>query len=168
VESKRDGLVSVDFAWAPPIIDGVSEGKLVPVDSINRLIRENRIAEFSSPNLALGMRPLEFTRGASRWCWESQPPSVLNPFGIVQGGYLAIFVDEMLGTAIASILEDGEWAVTAEVKLSYLRALRPGALTGEARVIRRTRAIAFMEASIVNAGGELAVAATSTWAIAKA
>ncbi len=146
----------------------MSESKPAPVDSINQLIRENRIGDFSSPNLALGMRPLEFSLGASRWTWDAQPPSVLNPFGIVQGGYLAIFIDEMLGTAIASMLEAGEWAVTAEVKLTYLRALRPGALSGEARVIRRSRTLAFMEASIANARGELAVNASSTWAISKA
>jgi uncharacterized protein (TIGR00369 family) len=146
----------------------VSESKLAPVDSINQLIRENRIGDFASPNLAMGMRPLEFGPGISRWSWESQPAAVLNPFGIVQGGYLAIFVDEMFSTAIASVLEAGEWAVTAEVKLTYLRALRPGALTGDARVIRRTRALAFMEASIANERSEVAVTASSTWAIAKA
>ena len=153
---------------ASPMRGGVvSESKLAPVDSINQLIRENRVGDFASPNLVLGMRPFEFGLGTSRWSWESQPPSVLNPFGTVQGGYLAIFVDEMLGTAIASMLEAGEWAVTAEVKLTYLRALRPGSLSGEARVIRRTRSLAFMEASLVNARGEVAVTASSTWAIAK-
>ncbi len=146
----------------------MSENRLAPVDSINQLIRENRIADFSSPNLALGIRPLEFSLGTSRWSWESQPPSVLNPFGIVQGGFLAIFIDEMMSTAIASVLQAGEWAVTAEVKLTYLRALRPGPLNGDARVIRRTRALAFMEASIANERGEVAVTASSTWAISKA
>lgn len=146
----------------------MSGSKLAPVDSINQLIRENRVTDFASPNLALGMRPLEFAHGASRWRWEAQPASTLNPFGIVQGGYLAIFVDEMLSTAIASVLEAGEWAVTAEVKLTYLRALRPGALSGNARVIRRARALAFMEASIANDRGEVAVNASSTWAISKA
>jgi uncharacterized protein (TIGR00369 family) len=146
----------------------VSQTKLAPVDSINQLIRENRIGDFASPNLALGMRPLEFGLGTSRWSWEAQPPTVLNPFGTIQGGYLAIFVDEMLSTAIASVLEAGEWAVTAELKLSYLRALRAGRLNGDARVIRRTRALAFMEASIANARGEVAVTASSIWSIAKA
>ena len=146
----------------------MSESKLAPVDSINRLIRENRVGDFSSPSIALGMRPLEFALGASRWSWEAQPPWALNPFEIVQGGYLAIFVDEMLGTAIASMLEAGEWAVTAETKMTYLRALRPGPLAGEARVIRRTRALAFLEASITNQRGEIAVTASSTWAISKA
>ena len=85
----------------------------------------------------------------------------------MEGGYLATFVDEMLTTAIASLLEAGEWAVTAEVKLTYLRALRPGPLSGDARVVRRTRALAFMEASIANERGEVAVTASSTWAISK-
>lgn len=146
----------------------MSESKLAPLDSINQLIRENRLGDFASPNLALGMRPREFSAGAARWSWDAQPPSALNPFGTVQGGYLAVFIDEMLSTAIASVLEVGEFSVTAEVKLSYLRALRPGPLSGNARVIRRTRALAFMEASIANARGEVAVTATSTWAIAKA
>jgi len=146
----------------------VSESRLAPVDSINRLIRENRVGDFSSPNLVLGMRPLSFGAGTSRWSWESQPPAVLNPFGIVQGGYLAIFIDEMLSTGIASVLENGEYAVTAEVKLTYLRALRPGPMSVDARVVRRTRSLAFMEASIANERGEVAVTASSTWAISKA
>ena len=146
----------------------MSASKPGPLESINRLIRENRVGDFASPNLALGMRPVEFGPGTSKWSWESQAPASLNPFGTIGGGYLAVFIDEMLSTAIGSVLEAGEYAVTAEVKLSYLRALRPAALTGEARVIRRTRTLAFMEASIINERGELAVTATSTWAIAKA
>jgi uncharacterized protein (TIGR00369 family) len=144
------------------------ESNLGPQESINRLIRENRVDDFSSPNLALGMRPTNFGPGTSRWSWDSQPPSALNPFGTVQGGFLALFVDEMFSTAIASVLDAGEWAVTAEVKISYLRALRPEIITGEAEVIRRTRSLAFMQASVVNQNGEIAVSASSTWAISKA
>jgi len=145
----------------------LAEAKLGPVDEINRIIRENRVSEYRSPNLKLGMRPLEFARGSARWAWENQPASVLNPFGTLQGGYLALFIDEMLATAIGSVLEAGEWAVTAEGKISYLRGLRPGQLSGSARVVRRTRALAFMEASVSTADGTLATTATSTWAISK-
>lgn len=145
----------------------MAESKLGPLEHVNHIIRENRVGEYSTPNLALGMRPIEFSRGASRWSWESQAHGALNPFGTIQGGYLAVFVDEMLSTAIGSVLESGEWAVTAEVKISYLRAIRPGALTGTARVIRRTRSLAFMEASIAAADGELSVTATSTWAVSR-
>ncbi len=146
----------------------MAEAKLGPVEEINRILRENRVSEYRSPNLGLGMRPLEFTPGSARWAWENQPPAVLNPFGTLQGGYLALFIDEMLSTAIGSVLEAGEWAVTAEVKISYLRALRPGPLSGMARVVRRTRSLAFMEASLTIADGALATMASSTWAISKA
>lgn len=143
----------------------MADGK--PLETVNRIIRDNRIGEYATPNLALGMRPLEFSRGASRWRWESQTPAALNPFGTVQGGYVGVFIDEMLSTAIGSVLEAGEWAMTAEVKISYLRALRPGPVTGSARVIRRTRSLAFMEASVAAEDGEISVTASSTWAVSR-
>ena len=65
-----------------------------PLTDLNRVIRENRVRDFTSPNLALGMTPVEFGVGTSRWAWSAQPAVALNPFGTVQGGYLAIFVDE--------------------------------------------------------------------------
>jgi uncharacterized protein (TIGR00369 family) len=94
-----------------------------------------------------------------------QPPAALNPFGTLQGGYLAVFSDELLSTAIASVLEDGEWAMTAEFKINFLRALTPAPLAGSARVMRRTRTLAFLEAQIETEDGKIAVTASSTWAV---
>jgi len=138
-----------------------------PLTERNRLIRENRVGEYTSPNLALGMAPVEFGAGSSRWEWKEQPAAALNPFGTIQGGYLAVFVDELLSTAIASVLDDGEWAMTAEFKISFLRALTPGGLTGIARVLRRSRALAFLEAQVEAEDGQIAVSASSTWAVMK-
>src|SRR5260370_4192656 len=125
-----------------------------PLFELKRILRENRVADYRSPNLALGMRPLEFAQGSSHWRWETQPKQTINPFGMLHGGYLAVFVDELLATAIGSVLENGEWAGTAELKLTYLRAVRPGPLEGRGRVIRRTRSIAFMDAEESNADRE--------------
>jgi uncharacterized protein (TIGR00369 family) len=138
-----------------------------PLDEINRLIKENRTADYASPNLVLGMRPISFGAGTSQWRWDHQPAAVLNPFGTIQGGYLAVFIDEMLATAVASVLEEGEWAMTAEFKLSFLRVLSPGHLEGSASVIRRTRSLAFVAAEISDTAGALAVTASSTWPIAR-
>ncbi|HVA76278.1 MAG TPA: PaaI family thioesterase [Candidatus Binataceae bacterium] len=137
------------------------------LSAINQLIRENRVADYAWAGRALGMRPVEFGPGTSRWDWREHPSQVLNPFGTISGGYIGVFVDEMLSTAIGSILEDGEFAVTAEIKLSYLRVLMPGAITGTARVLRRTRSLAFLEASVVSADAEIAATASSTWAISR-
>ncbi len=138
-----------------------------PLTELNRLIKDNRGAEYSSPNLVLGMRPLAFGTGTSRWLWEHQPPTALNPFGTVQGGYVAVLIDEMFSSAIASVLEMGEWAMTAEFKVNFLRALDPKPLQGDARVLRRTRFLAFLEAQITDKNGTIAVTATSTWAISR-
>lgn len=138
-----------------------------PLTEINRLIKENRVGEYVSPNRALGMRPLAFGAGTSQWLWDHQPPAALNPFGTIQGGYIAVLIDEMLSTAIASVLDESEWAMTAEFKVSFMRALSPGRWNGEARVQRRSRALAFLEAQITDQAGTVAVTATSTWAIAR-
>src|SRR5258707_15271745 len=126
-----------------------------PLTERNRLIKENRVADYTSPNLALGMVPVEFGSGTSRWVWRAQPALALNPFGTLQGGYLAVFIDELLATAIASVLEDGEWAMTAEFKINFLRALTPAPLEGSGQVLRRSRGLAFLEAQGATEGGQI-------------
>ena len=136
-----------------------------PLLELNQLIRENRVSEYSSPNLALGMSPVEFGEGTSRWVWSRQPPAALDPFGTLQGGFLAVFIDELFSTAVASMLEAGELAMTAEFKVTFLSALTPGRLEGTARVIRRSRSLAFLEAQVAGEDGQAAVTASSTWAV---
>ena len=138
-----------------------------PLAELNRLIKENRIGEYSSPNLVLGMTPIDFGPGTSRWEWAQQPTAALNPFGTIQGGYVTVFIDELFSTAIASVLDDGEWAVTAEFKITFLRALQPSRLEGTGTVLRRSRSLAFLEAQVVGADGKVATTASSTWAISK-
>src|SRR5438445_9199263 len=97
---------------SPKSIDAKSPS---PLTELNRIIRENRIAEYRSPALELGMRPSQFGIGTAAWTWNDQPPMVMNPFGTVNGGFIGVFVDEPFSTAIGSLLKDGEWAMTAEV-----------------------------------------------------
>jgi uncharacterized protein (TIGR00369 family) len=135
------------------------------LSELNRVVREGEIGRYRSENLKLGMRPASFEVGASRWTWDEQPSSVLNHFGTIQGGYLGVFADELFATAIASVLDEGEWAVTIEVKLAFMRALAPGPIEGSARVVHRSRGLAFLEALVSSADGQKALAASSTWAI---
>jgi uncharacterized protein (TIGR00369 family) len=72
-----------------------------------------------------------------------------------------------LATAIASVLEDGEWAMTAEFKVNFLRALTPSPLEGSGRVLRRSRALASLEAQVATEGGQIAATASSTCAVMK-
>jgi uncharacterized protein (TIGR00369 family) len=157
--AKLEAKVDMNSPEPPPTTS------VTPLTQLNRIIRENRIAEYRSPALELGMRPTQFGSGTAAWSWNDQPPLVINPFGTIGGGFVAVFVDELFSTAIGSVIEQDEWAMTAEVKISHLRPLRPGAITGNARVLRRGRAIAFLEAEIFGADVNLAVRASSTWSI---
>jgi uncharacterized protein (TIGR00369 family) len=138
-----------------------------PLTELNRVIREKRVGDYRSPVLAIGMRPEAFGSGTSRWSWEEQPPLVINPFGTINGGFIAVFIDELLATAIGSVLEETEWAMTAETKVSYLRPLRPGAISGTAQMVRRGPGIAFLEAEVSGADGKIAARASSTWSISR-
>jgi len=45
--------------------------------------------------------------------------------------------------------------------------LTPAPLEGSARVLRRTRTLAFLEAQVATESGQIAVTASSTWAVMK-
>ena len=49
------------------------------------------------------------------------------------------------------------------MKTQYMRAIRGGRVTAEARVLRRGRTVAFLETRLLDAEGKLAATATSTW-----
>ncbi len=55
--------------------------------------------------------------------------------------------------------------MTAEFKVTFLSALTPGLLHGSAKVIRRSRSLAFLEGQVTAENGTAAVTASSTWAV---
>ena len=73
-------------------------------DALNQALRENRPHDFvSTRHQELGMQPLQFGPGTSLWEWDATREQVLNAFGYVAGGYLTVFADELLGSAIALV-----------------------------------------------------------------
>jgi uncharacterized protein (TIGR00369 family) len=86
----------------------------------------------------------------------------LNPAGAVQGGFLAAMLDDTLGPALVATLGDGEWAPTADLHVQFLRPVKPGALRGHGRVVKRGRDVAFLEGELRDAEGEIVASATAT------
>jgi uncharacterized protein (TIGR00369 family) len=74
---------------------------------------------------------------------------------IVHGGALATVADEALATVAFTLAGEGQATVTADLKVDFLRPARPGRVLARARVVHRTRRLAFCEASVQNAGGEV-------------
>lgn len=86
----------------------------------------------------------------------------LNPMGVIQGGFLAVMLDDTLGPALVATLADGEFAPTLELKVSFLRPAALGRIVGTGRVVHRGGSIAFLAGELRDAAGDLLATATAT------
>ena len=82
--------------------------------------------------------------------------------GNVQGGFLAAMLDDSMGPALFTLLDEGQFSPTLEMKVSFLRAARPGPIVGEGRVAHRTRNVAFLEGTLATDDGSVVATATAT------
>jgi uncharacterized protein (TIGR00369 family) len=73
---------------------------------------------------------------------------------IVHGGLVATLLDTAMGGACATVLEDGESFLTADLRVEFLRAARPGLVRAEGRVVRRTKRVVFCSAELYDPAGE--------------
>ena len=89
-----------------------------------------------------------------RFCHSSPP--------VVQGGFTAGMIDATLAHTIMFMTHLAAGAPTLELKVSYLRPVRPGALRARGQVIRMGRSVAFMEGQLFDCDGELLAKASST------
>lgn len=87
---------------------------------------------------------------------------------IIHGGAIATLADEALASVAFTVAEEGETTVTADLKVDYLRAARPGKLIARATVRHRTRRLAFCEATVEQAHGQIVAEARAVIAYVKA
>jgi uncharacterized protein (TIGR00369 family) len=89
-------------------------------------------------------------------------PELCNPIGTVQGGIITAMLDELMSIS-AMVAANFSIAVpTLEIKTSFLRAARPGALAGWGRVVRMGRSVVFLEGALHDDEGNLVATASST------
>ena len=85
-----------------------------------------------------------------------------NPQGSVQGGFIAAMLDDTHGPALFAQLDGQMFPVTVDCSISFLRTARLGKFTGKGRVISWGRTIAFTEAELFDAAGEMVARGTFT------
>lgn len=90
----------------------------------------------------------------------AEQPAFANHWGNVQGGFGVALIDVLVSLAAYAKLR--QWCPTVEVKCSFVAPAKLGVCRGEARVIKAGRALAFVEAKLWGADGQLAIHATST------
>jgi uncharacterized protein (TIGR00369 family) len=110
------------------------------------------------------VRVLEADRDAARVRAEFDAlPRFCHTDGtIVQGGFVTAWLD--FAMAQAALLRTGHEAGIAslEIKVSFLQRMGPGPGTVEARVVRRGKRVAFMEAELFDSEGRMTARASST------
>jgi uncharacterized protein (TIGR00369 family) len=109
----------------------------------------------------LGWRLLEIEPGSVKAEFEGRPEFV-NAAGIVQGGFIAAMLDDVMGAAALSTAEAGQTAVTLEMKTSFVRPATPGKFVGEGELAHRTKSVAFAEGKLRDDSGELVATGTAT------
>src|SRR5262245_37506376 len=85
-----------------------------------------------------------------------------NPMGTLHGGVYCDLADAAMGYAYAATLAEGESFTTVDLKINFLRAVREGKLTAEARVVKAGRALGFVECDVTDQAGNLVARASST------
>ena len=85
-----------------------------------------------------------------------------NPMGTLHGGVYCDLADAAMGYAYAATLAEGETFTTVELKINFLRAVRQGRLTAEAKVVKAGSALGFVECDVTDQAGKLVARAAST------
>ena len=85
-----------------------------------------------------------------------------NPMGTLHGGIYCDLADAAMGFAYASTLDADETFTTIELKINFLRAVRKGTLTAEARVVKAGSTLGYIDCEIKDQAGKLVAKAAST------
>jgi uncharacterized protein (TIGR00369 family) len=87
-----------------------------------------------------------------------------NPMGIVHGGYFATLLDSACGCAVHSKLSAKQGYTTLELKVAFHKAMtaETGLVRAEGHVLSLGRRVAYAEARLIDATGQLLASATST------
>ncbi len=107
--------------------------------------------------------PIEFEHG--RFVFQGRPSAAFfNPMGTIHGGWIATLLDSALGCAVHTTLPANAGYTTAELKISYVRALTTQVplVRAEGKVFHSGRQVGFGEARLFGPDGKLYAHGTTT------
>jgi uncharacterized protein (TIGR00369 family) len=116
----------------------------------------------------LSFRMVEVGEGVA--IFEGEPgPHLLNPLGVVHGGWALTLIDTIAGCAAHSTLPAGAGYTTVETKANFSRPITPdtGRVRAEGRVVGKGRTIITAEGKIFDANGRLLAHGGSTLMVLK-
>lgn len=87
-----------------------------------------------------------------------------NPMGVLHGGVIAFVLDNSMGHLCKKVIGA---AVTVEMKVQYMKAIKTGKLTCTAMFLKKGRNISFLESKMFDGDGNIVALATGTFAKVK-
>jgi uncharacterized protein (TIGR00369 family) len=112
----------------------------------------------------LGLTIVERVDGLSVLTWEA-PPEYGFPTAsgqVIHGGMVTTLLDSAMGAACWSVLTAEEAFLTADLRVEFYRATRPGLLTAKGSVVKRTSRLAFCAAELFDTEGRLLASSRCT------
>jgi acyl-CoA thioesterase len=105
----------------------------------------------------IGMSVIERGDGRSVIRWDAQPeygfPTASGQ--VIHGGMVTTILDSAMGAAAWSVLTEEEVFLTADLRVEFYRATRPGPLEARGLVIKRTSRLVFCSAELFDADDRL-------------
>ena len=80
-------------------------------------------------------------------------PEFCNPAGYVQGGFLTAMLDDCMGPAVVIATRGRVFPTTIDLHMQFLAPAKPGALVGDARVVKLGHTVGFVEGELADARG---------------
>ena len=123
-----------------PLIDGFFSGRLKR-PPVGELLG----TEYVAYDAAAGTAHLRFTA----------LPSFINPGGTVRGGMLAAMLGEPMAESMSVAMREGEYNITLDLGTRFLKAAELGPIDGFGKLIKRGRAVGFVEGELRNARSDV-------------
>ncbi len=151
------------YEYAAPAFDARAAMTMTGLEYMQALV-SGRIGAKPSISDTIGMSvPFDLAHGQAS-VEADAADFLLNPMGMVHGGFAATLLDTVVGVAVHTALPAATGYTTAELKISYTRAIRPetGRLRAEGRLIHIGRRMATAEGRLVGVEDEKLYAHAST------
>jgi uncharacterized protein (TIGR00369 family) len=110
----------------------------------------------------VGFELADVGEGFAAFTLTSDPSRHANPMGTMHGGVLVDLGDAAMGFAMASTLDEGESFTTVELKANYFKPVFRTRLRAEAKLVKRSRTLGYLECDIKDEMGSLVCRLGST------
>jgi uncharacterized protein (TIGR00369 family) len=112
--------------------------------------------------------PRAIAPGSATWAYTIEAAHY-NPHGVLHGGVMMALLDSAMGHAVAALIApEGAFNAAAQMNVNFLEPVRAGTVVAHAKVRKRGKRLAIVEAEAVDEDGRVVAIATATHTIIQA